>query len=413
MKKVFISLMTAALLFSACGSDEKLDEGQGGLGSLKVEVDFEEAGSGVKADPAMSKAIPITSWANVKQVQMFLYEKATGKVVFTYEIKPTTTQATFNWTNIPVGNYDLALVANVKSSTDNITTYVNGLTAEEFTNFNSKDRILNTDVFMELKKRSTLPATHTWEAGDIGYDEPSEIFTAYAEDVQIQEGVPASIGPLKLLREVALMRVRINKNADFLNESGKEVNFADASNLIVIHRMPESFGLKTPHTMPINYGGVSSASNDNMIMVAATGAQTFKTADPSSADYTNPTIIDANFKLWRDIIVLPNVSKSATAVDPAGNAADARKYFVVISALAPAGYKLDNGKVLTAPTKLYWSGLINEVFTQNVIREVNLTIKSRGDEENPEGPTHQGSLDITVSIPENWNQTIQRTDQDI
>ena len=110
MKKVFISLMTAALLFSACSSDEKLDEGKAGLGSLKVVVDFEEAGSGEKADPAMSTAIPITRWANIKQVQMFLYEKATGKVAFSYEVKPTASNATFSWANIPVGDYDLALV---------------------------------------------------------------------------------------------------------------------------------------------------------------------------------------------------------------------------------------------------------------------------------------------------------------
>lgn len=412
MKKVFISLMTAALLFSACSSDEKQDEGQAGLGSLKVQVDFEEAGSGEKADPAMSKAIPVTKWANIKQVQMFLYEKATGKVAYTYQIKPTDSKTSFDWANIPVGDYDLALVANVKSSTDNVTTYVNSTTPEEFTDFNSKNRILNTDIFMTLKK-ATLPAVHTWETSATGYAESSEIFTAYAENVKIQEGVPATLGSLKLLREVSLMRVRVNKTADFLNETGKEVKFNDASNFIVIHRMPKEFGLKTPHTPTINYGGVSSTSDDNMIMVAATGAQTFKTANPSLNDYSNPTIIDANFTLWRDVIVLPNVSKSATAADPAGKAIDARKYFVVISALAPTGYKLDNGKVLTAPTKLYWSGLINDVFTPNVIREVNLTIKSRGDEENPKGPTHQGSLDIVVSAPEQWNQTIQRTDQDI
>lgn len=411
MKKVFISLMTITLLFSACGNDEKLDEVKSDTGSLSLKVDFEEAGSGEKAGTAESTAIPITSWANIKQVQMFLYEKTTGKVAFSYEIVPTSSNATFSWTNIPIGNYDLALVANVKSGTDNVTTYVNGTTAEEFSNFNVKGRTLNTDIYMDLKT-VVLPTGHTWEAGDKGYAEAAEVFTAYKEDVQIQEGVPVNVGTLKLLREVSLMRVRINKNISFLNETGKEVSFADASNFIVIHRLPEKFGIKTPHTTPVNYGGVSSTSNENKILVGSTGALTFKAANPTSG-YTNPTIIDANFKLWRDIIVLPNVSKTAAAADPTANAADSRKYFVVISALAPTGYKLDDGEILTAPTKLYWSGLIKEVFTPNVIREVNLTIKSRGDKENPVGPTKEGSLEITVGAPENWNSTIQRSDNEI
>lgn len=412
MKKVFISLITATLLFSACSNDEKLDESKTGLGSFTFQIDFEEAGAKEKADPAMSTAIPVTSWANVKQVQMFLYEKATGKVAFSAEIKPTDTKTSFSWSNVPVGEYDLALVANMRSSTDRVNTFVDGSTTPiEFTDFNVKDRLLNTQIFADLKP-ATLPAGHTFETGDKGYAEAEEIFTAYKEDVSIQEGTPANIGPLKLLREVALMRVRINKKADFLNETGKAVNFADASNFIVIHRMPKGFGFKTPHTTPVNYGGVFSASDDNKIMVAATGAQTYKTANPATG-YTTPTIIDANYTLWRDIIVLPNVSKTASAQDPAVDAADSRKYYVVISALAPAGYKLDDGTTLSVPTKLYWDALISGVFTPNTIREVNLTIKSRGKIVNPPGPTKEGTLEITVSAPEDWNQTIQRTDKEI
>jgi hypothetical protein len=83
MKKVFITLITATLLFSACSNDDaqKPDGGENKTGSLSFDLAFEEAGSGIKA-AALSRAIPITGWANIERVQMFLYEQGTGKVVF-------------------------------------------------------------------------------------------------------------------------------------------------------------------------------------------------------------------------------------------------------------------------------------------------------------------------------------------
>lgn len=413
MKKVLISLMTATLLLSACSNDEKMDDTHEKVGSFTFQVAFEDAGSGEKAG-ATSTAIPTTSWENIKQVQMFLYEKLTGKVAFSYEIRPTGGDGNnvFTWTNIPTGSYDLALVANVKSNTDNVQTYVNGTTPEQFTDFNVRNRILNTDIFMTLKPKN-LPSGHVWGADRVGYAESSEIFTAYREDVTISASTPAVLGTLALLREVSLMRVRVNKKASFLNETGKIVNFADASSFIVIHRMPEKFGMKTLYTDSVSYGGVFANSNEKHIMVAATGTGTFKTANPTTGYKSPTTIIDSDFTLWRDIIVLPNISKIGTPPTLSATAADNRKYFVVISAMAPAGYILDNGTELATATKIYWSGLIDEVFTPNVIREVNLTIRSRGSIVNPEKPTSEGGLTITVGSPEEWNSAIQVSNEEI
>ena len=415
MKKVFISLITATLLFSACSNDDgqKPDGDENKTGSLSFNLAFEEAGSGVKAT-TLSKAIPITSWSNIERAQMFLYEQGTGKVVFSYEIQPSDGNTTFPWSNIPVGDYDLALVANMKNSTkNNITTYVaGGATSEAITDFNVRGRILNSQIFMDLKK-ITFPTGHVFETGDEAYAPASEVFTAYAEDVHIVEGTPANLGTLKLKRDVSLMRVRINKKADFLNETGKKVNFADASNFIVVHRLPVGFGIKTPHTSPVFLGGIlNQNSNENRVMIGATGTTTFNTANPGADKYKNPEIIDADFTLWQDIIVLPNVLTTAS-MDISADAQDSRKYYVVISALAPAGYKLDDGTEITTPTPLYWSGTIKGGFTPNVIREVNLTIRSRGSIINPPGPEEEGDLIITVEPPQDWNDNIQRTDQEV
>lgn len=415
MKKVFITLITATLLFSACSNDDaqKPDGGENKTGSLSFDLAFEEAGSGIKA-AALSRAIPITGWANIERVQMFLYEQGTGKVVFSYEVQPSAGNTSFPWSNIPVGDYDLALVANMKNTAkNNITTYVaGGATSEAITDFNVRGRNLNSQIFMDLRE-ITFPTGHIFETGKKAYAPASEVFTAYAEDVHIVEGTPANLGTLRLKRDVSLMRVRINKKAEFLNETGREVSFADASNLIVIHRLPAGFGVKTPHTTPVFLGGIlNQNSNENRIMIGATGNTTFNTADPGADKYKNPEIIDADFTLWQDIIVLPNVLTTAS-MDISADADDSRKYFVVISALAPAGYKLDDGTVLTTPTPLYWSGNIKGGFTPNVIREVNLTIRSRGSIVNPPGPEEEGDLIITVEPPQDWNDNIQRTDQEV
>jgi hypothetical protein len=412
MKKIFISLITATLLFSACSSDDG-QKPDGKLGSFTFDLAFEEANSNGEKAAALSTAIPVTSWSNIERVQMFLYEKATGNVVFSYEIQPSATNTTFPWSNIPVGDYDLALVANMKNSTkNNIATHVAGSAIEAVTDFNVRGRILNSQIFMDLKE-ITFPAGHTFEPAEKAYAPAPEVFTAYAENVSIVEGTPTNLGTLKLKRDVSLMRVRINKKANFLNETGKEVNFAHATNLIVVHRLPVGFGIKTPHTSPVFLGGIlNQNSNEDRVMIGATGNTTFKTANPSATEYKNPVVIDADFTLWKDIIVLPNVLTTAT-MDISADAQNSRKYFVVISALAPAGYKLDDGTTLSAPAPVYWSGTINGGFTPNVIREVNLTIRSRGTTINPPGPTPEGGLIIEVQPPMDWHDNIQRTDQEV
>lgn len=411
MKKFFYAVIAVAMVFTSCSSDDTNPVESSETGAVKFAVDFEGVKDVNSRATATSTAIPKTSWSNISKIRMFLYNSE-GTIAYSYEIDPASkADKVFNFLDIPIGTYNLALVANIKSSTDNISTSVdNWSTLAEFTNYSVRSKKINTNVVMDLKKLSGFPTGHSVPAVRSPYAPASEIFVAYKEGVVISTGNTQDLTaePLALKREVSLMRVRINKKADFLNQAGKVVDFANATNFIAIQTNPVGFGLKLGSFA----GGIKEVVSDqNRIIVGASGSSTFQTANPSADNYSNPIVLDSDFTLWRDILVLPNATK-AEGKSATDNATQSRKYSVIISAQAPAGYELDNGTVLTASTPIYWSGVINEVFLENNIREVNLTIKSRGSNVWPE-IVEVGGLDIKVGSPENWNSNIQRTEKEI
>jgi hypothetical protein len=408
MKKFFLSLMTLSLLFTSCSNDDNVTSEGDDVGAIKGVLKFEGVDNGVKA--ALSTAIPITSWANVKQAQLFLYDATTGNVAYSYTFNPNAARTEFTWTNIPTGTYDVAVVANMKSSTDNIRTSLDGGTnASEWTDFNVRNRKINTQIFSDLKPAASFPAAYNAKKGpgDKPFVAPSEIFTAYGTSpVTIVQGqtVDLTPNPLALKREVALMRVRVDKTYSKLSA----VKFDDPSTSILIHNQPVGFGLK----LGTFAGGIKAASDKDRIIVGAQGANTFNTADPTTTTHNPTKIIDSKFTLWKEIIVFPNAAK-ADGKAPNALADNARKYFIMISALAPAGYTLDDGTVLAAATPVFWWGVINEVFAPNNIREVNLTIKSSGAVTPPTDPTEEGGLTIKVNAPENWASVIQDSNIEI
>lgn len=416
MKKVLISLVSAALLFSACGSDEEGHKPTEKTGDLIASIDFE--GLTPKA-ASLSSAIPVTSWSNINKVQMFLYNATDGKVAFSAIIDPSTaSDKKFQWANVPEGTYQLALVANINSASpgDNIATYLDGgITPVPFTAYNVKDKNLNSQIFIDLKKKAAFPSPsdHTFASGAVAYEPSSEIFTAYSSaPVVIQEGVTTDLTatPLQLKREISLFRVRIDKRDKPASAPAlSTVNFLHTSNFIAIYNMPKGIGLEVGSFD----GGVYAASEASRIMIGAEGTGTFIAADPTAADgYAPTTILDSNFTLWRDIRVLPNASR-AEGIASNGDAAPARKYFIVISGWAPAGYEYADGTVASVAQPVYWSGTVNGVFSPNVIREVNLTISSRGYTDIPGEPDKTGGLEIIVGAPEPWNSVIQREDKEI
>ena len=212
-----------------------------------------------------------------------------------------------------------------------------------------------------------------------------------------------------------MLRVRVNRKAIV-----HTVNFLDAQSFVAIHRMPKWFGFRTQ--IPAFGGGIFGGSEENNIMIVSQGTTTYLTTNPSATDYKNTSttpstdirIIDRgdDFTMWRDIIILPNKENNANGSAPAaGDAANNMKYFIVLTAKAPAGYEaLDENndlRALPAPAHVYWKGTINGAFTPNKIREVNLTITSPGTTVIPPGPGQEGGLEIEIGAPEDWNSAIE------
>ncbi len=69
MKKVLLSLTSAVLLLTSCSNDENVLNNPTGTGEVVTTLAFD----GITNKNSVSKAIPITGWDNVKQVQMLLY----------------------------------------------------------------------------------------------------------------------------------------------------------------------------------------------------------------------------------------------------------------------------------------------------------------------------------------------------
>lgn len=403
MKKVLFGLASAILLLSSCGNDENVISTATKTGDLITEIKFE----GIGAKAASSTAIPITSWSNVNRIQLFLYNSSDGTIAFSDVIDPSTaSDKVFKWTNVPEGIYDLALVANIKSDDDNVATSLDGGTTwVKFDPFNVKGKKLNTEAFIDLKK-STFPTGHTFKSTGVAYTPASEIFTAYSSAVKIEEGkttdLSASQGALKLRREVSLMRMRIDKtNKPESAPALSTVNFAHERNFISIENMPVGIGVKVGSFA----GGIyATASDDNRIMIGSSGLKAYETADPTTG-YNPTAIIDSKFTLWKDIIVLPNVTR-AEGKAPSADAESERRYVVVISGWAPKDYEYADGTIAPQAQPVYWAGTIKGAFSPNVIREVNMNIKSKG---YPEIPiiTPEGELIIEVGIPEDWNSNIE------
>ena len=177
------------------------------------------------------------------------------------------------------------------------------------------------------------------------------------------------------------------------------VKFDTQYSFIVVQTLPDYFSLDN---------GVSENVIEDNVFVGATGTGTYKDADPTEG--YNPTVIKTGlYTHWNDFHVLPNVKGRGTEANG--------KYFIIIGAWIdlPEGksYKARDGKITTTSQPVYWTAVVEEAFTRNVIREVNLTLKTPGYFEFPDKPTGQGSLEIIIGAPEPWNSTIVSTNLDI
>lgn len=432
MKKVFNSFYVLMLLFlSSCASNENVDTTTKGTGELIAKINFSQAQGTRATTDEKSTAIPITSWDNVKDLQLFLYDSSNGKVAFSAIFTPSNGVASgegkiFTWTNVPKGTYKLALIANInENSTDYKirTTLDGGVNWEMLTAYNVIGKSLTTpNIYADLVTKN-LPNGHTWNASGEGavihqgYTPPSEIFTAYSSsNVVIEEGKTTDLKKsedknLSLKRAISLMRVRVDNSVKPAAPDLDKVTYDADISFIAVHRLPT--GLK------LDDSGVFGTSEVKRILIGSEGKTTFNITDPdvendhysiANDSKTQGKIIQGNYKLWRDICVLPNTN----GTDSKADADAARKYFIVIAASVPKGYIYADKTVAKNDVQaVYWSGTINGVFSPNVIREVNVNLASAGYPANPTGPDNPGGLIITVGAPLDWSSTIESEKIDI
>ncbi|MGI6816213.1 FimB/Mfa2 family fimbrial subunit [Bacteroides sp. KG123] len=401
-KFVLVCSLFALMALGACS--EKNDSPNGGIdegakSKLVVQLNFEGVSANTKAQ---STAIPATSWANIKQVQFLLYDAATNNVRFSAVATPNTSAAkTFTYTDVPAGTYKLVAVANAKSSTDKIVTYSDGgTTPVEWDMWNVRQK--KADNLVMKHKTGSFPSfcsAKLTSAGNTAYSEPSEIFMGSVDNVVVAAGATIS-HTVALKREVSLMRVRLNvKEGQNGVDNNTTMDYTkDAS--ILIYRLPEKM-----RVLAGNDGGVDANSLEKHVL-SIEGTDVFKKTDPTTGYSAGGKILKDNFTMWRDIIVFPNNGGRANDGATTANADGSRQYFIVVSASGKAGHVLADGTKLDSPAPVYWSGVVKENFVPNVIREVNLTLRTGGTTDVPTAPTTYGGLTIKVSEPTPWNSNI-------
>jgi hypothetical protein len=403
----FVCLAALVMAFGSCKKDIAGESGE--TGSLEAKIIF--GGTGTRTT---STAIPVTSWSKINQIQMFLYDPQ-GNVKFSDTIRPPQTVGSIQrtWSMVPAGSYTLTLVANAKSSTDPVVTMVGGL-EQEWTGMNVRNRAIS-GLNIKHKPMSAFPtlintalgAGHTLKP----FEAPAEVFMAHAINVVITSGATTDItsAPLRLKREVALMRVRlrVSDQSQGFNNADVKFNHADAS--LMVYTLPDHINIHQDSTAG---GGVSTTSNDQAVLLAAHGPLTFSDQDPSATTHTPQTILDTEHRLWREVVVFPN---NGGRLNPKADAPATQRYYVVVTAHAPQGHLLGNGNPVTNQNGelVHWGGLVEASFEPNTIRELNLNLSSGGTIGIPTEPAKEGGLIIQVNDPLPWDSNIKVTNIDL
>lgn len=360
-------------------------------GTVEFELGFAPLYNGTRA--SSSRATPNTSWKNIKQVQLFLYDDA-GVVKYSATVNPVSNFTKFVYTNIPVGVYTVVAVANTKSSTDAIHSFMAG-SEVEWNNYNVRTQAIS-DLYLKHKP-STFPS-FAKPMGATAYAQPSEIFMAEATNVIVTHESQTLV-KIPLKREVAMMRVRVNvKESDAACNNSSTgaggINWGTETSIQIIN-LPDVMKITAGNT-----GGVSATSTQSNVMVAHTGP--LNTTNPSYGQ-----IIDGNFTMWKDILVFPNNGGRVNDAIPSMNATANQKYFIVLSAQGQVGHVLANGTELANTSTVYWYGSINCSFVRNHIREVNLTLMTGGTTSIPNSPVEYGGMKITIEAPFTWDNVVQ------
>lgn len=462
MKKSVFSMAVGALLtmglFASCSSKdgEPVNPDNQETGTLAFTIDFSRMGSrastpdtpgntnnGSEPTAAVSNAVPVTSWDNIRSLYIFLYDRNgvvqfadyvdAAKIRATLQADPQHTgKITYTYGNVPSGYYYLTAVANANSAEQAISTKIDGANQTW-----DAQNVLNNYIFncRIEHKADAFPIFYQNQVAASGitrsekaFAEPAEIFMGAgkqiggtdAEAVQVISGQTVN-AEISLTREVSLMRLRLNlagedgntNNADVNITTDGKVDFSQNA-VIMIYTLPDGI-LPMNKTMNVDgsmyYAGTAPYSVHSSVLVteAINGTRHFYDANPTSGYSENGKIIGIDgdpYKAtsWRDIIVMPN--DKAKQLTDAAPIIKQNRYLLVISAKGLPGHVTKKGALTEAKT-VYWVGYINEPFESNKIREVNVMFRDGGSEDLPERPDNVGNLTVTVSEPQPWDSNIQ------
>lgn len=454
-----VSAVLTLGLFASCSSKDNEPENQENqeMGKLAFTIDFSRMGSrastpetpggntnnGSEPTAAVSNAVPVTSWDNIRSLYIFLYDRNgviqfsdyidAAKIRATLEADPLNTgKITYTYGNVPSGYYYLSAVANANATDQRIATKINGVNQTWDAHNLLSNYIYNCRI---EHKPDAFPIFYQNQVASSGvtrtekaFAEPSEIFTGAgkqvggtdAEAVQVLAGQTVK-AEISLTREVSLMRLRLNlagvdgntNNADVNVTPDGKVDFSQNA-VIMISTLPDGI-LPMNKTMPVDgsvyYAGTAPYSVHSSVLVteAVNGTCHFYDANPTSGYSENGKIVGIegdpfHATSWRDIIVMPN--DKAKQLTDAAPIIKQNRYLLIISAKGLPGHVTKKGPLTEAKT-VYWVGYINEPFESNKIREVNVTFRDGGSEDLPERPDNVGNLTVTVSKPEPWDSNIQ------
>lgn len=376
---------------TACSSDQNEEAGgvSGKTGTFEIGINFADPG----AETRVSTAKPTTSWSNISQVQFFLYD-ASGKVAWSAIETPATgasvgTGKKYSYATVPAASYTLVAVANAQNSA----TYIAG-TAQAWSPVASVfNRSLST-LDIRHKAAAGWPASVTSSASDVSsltaYDAPSEVFMGYASVTISSNAVSTATVDLK--REVSLLRARIDQTT----HAGvvANVDFTAPNAGIFIYNLPERMG--------ISYGTAGGVLGDSFKgnVISAPGAFSTTASDASG------TYLETPYTSWKEVVVFPNNGGRANNSNTTAEAANGKKYFIVVCGVAKANHYYAGGTPATVGASVFWYGQIEEVFTPNVIREVNVLLKTGGSPILPPNIVEYGGLDITVNSPIPWGSIV-------
>lgn len=355
--------MLAASFMSCTNNDNDGPETE--TGSVKVNFSFEK--NNLKATQSTAK--PTTDWTDVNQLMVLFVDQSTNEVKAARVLTPPTTAITTTHnevlSNVPAGTFDAYLVANYNEA--NITRTNGGGVNWNEGNVVGQDI---TTLTLKMTTHSGFTATST-ETGVTAYQSPAEVFMD-KQAVTIVADSDAS-ATFALTRIVSLFRVRIDQS-----QNGNDV--------VDFTHVNADFRIRKVATTYNPQSGVATA-------VAATdlvyhkGA--YNNAEPTSG-YSTGTILDAsnNLKIWADHVIFPGGSSTSGA----------NKFDIVLSGMAPVGYlPYGSTNTLTAATKVYWSGQVQQAVLSNNILEVNCVLKQAGSTDVPEVGTY-GNLEVDVDI---------------